>query len=170
MSVRCVPAPMQPDRWHPLRGHQAAADALVPSHAPAETGEEHVSALEFKRHVGGVIYTTAWLVKHKIMDAMCLQESSSRGPPDPLKHDRGATLADAHTRRAYRPPVLSQSSTSSQTEAIHSSGAERKSYNAQLHLSLYRTAQFVFASRCFHDRKSTRFSMKTCAKQLQKLR
>jgi transposase-like protein len=39
--------------------------------------KNNVSALELKRHLG-VSYPTAWLIKHKIMDAMRRQESSRR--------------------------------------------------------------------------------------------
>ena len=35
-----LPAPVQRDQRHDLRGHQAAADALVPGHAPADPGQE----------------------------------------------------------------------------------------------------------------------------------
>ena len=68
--------PVQPGQRHHLRRHQAAADPLVPGPAAARRqSKNNVSALELKRQLG-VCYRTAWLLKHKIMEAMRLREDS----------------------------------------------------------------------------------------------
>ena len=40
LAVRRLPPPVQRHQRHDLRGHQAAADALVPGHAPAHPVQE----------------------------------------------------------------------------------------------------------------------------------
>ena len=73
LAVRRLPVPVRVTSGTVFEA-TAAADALVPGHAAAHPGQNNVSALELTRQLG-VSYRTAWLVKHKLLQAMALAES-----------------------------------------------------------------------------------------------
>jgi len=66
------------DRGHPVPKHPPPADDLVPGDLPggpqAKTG---LSALALKRPLG-VSYPTAWLIQHKLMQAMAERDARYR--------------------------------------------------------------------------------------------
>lgn len=54
---------------HRVPRHQAAPDDLVPGNLPDQSGQTGLSALALRRQLG-VSYPTAWLIHHKLMQAM----------------------------------------------------------------------------------------------------
>ena len=65
-------APNFADRWNALPKYQAASDGLVSGDLPYQPSQDWlVRAL--KRYLG-VSYPTAWLIQHKLMEAMSERE------------------------------------------------------------------------------------------------
>ena len=74
LAVRGLPAPVQRHQRHGLRGDEAAADALVHGDAVADPVQEQRFGAGAQAAAGRLL-PAAWLVKHKLLEAMRLAES-----------------------------------------------------------------------------------------------
>ncbi len=68
-----LPSPSVADRRDGFSGNQAAADDLVSGDLPDQPSQTGLSALALRRQLG-VSYPTAWLIQHKLMQAMVARE------------------------------------------------------------------------------------------------
>ena len=65
------------DRRNDFRGDQGAAVHLVSRHVPPHSEQGRLSSIELGRRLG-VTKTTAWKIKHKLMQAMMERDATKR--------------------------------------------------------------------------------------------